>query len=149
LRRPVLLKFRAMSGAAGAAAAAAARRRRLLEEEEEEMTAYGADDLQRDWEFKIVRANRAVFGNPAHLNRLLEEEARAGWIMVEKFDNSRIRFKRLRQARGNDSSLPSGVDPYRVHYGLPPATFAMLLLVALLALTAGIIILIVSLVPRT
>jgi len=130
-----------MSGAAAAAAAAAARRR-LLEQEEEEMTTYGQDDLTRDWEFKIVRANRAVFGNPAHLHRLREEEARAGWTMVEKFDNFRIRFKRPLQARMNDSMLPPGVDPYRVHYGMPPAAFAALLIMIVLGLTGGIFILI-------
>jgi len=126
-----------MSGAAAAAAAAAARRR-LLEQEEEEMTTYGPDDLTRDWEFKIVRANRAVFGNPAHLQRLREEEARAGWTMVEKFDNFRIRFKRPLQARMNDSMLPPGVDPYRVHYGMPPGAFAALLIMIVLGLTGGI-----------
>ena len=94
------------SGAAAVAAAAAARRAMLLEEEQ--MTTYGSDDLAHDWEFKIVRANTGAFRNTASLNRLLQEEARAGWIMLEKFDNSRIRFKRPRQARSNDSTLPPG-----------------------------------------
>lgn len=134
-----------MSGAAAAAAAAAAARRRLLEEEEE-MTTYGADDLSRDWEFKIVRANRAVFGNPAHLNRVLEEEARAGWILLEKFDNSRLRFKRLREARARDSMLPPGVDPYRVHYGMPPAAFAAFLVMTILAVVGCVLIVIALLV---
>ncbi len=124
--------------AAGAAAAAAARRRLLLEEEEE-MTTYSRDDLARDWEFKIVRANTPAFRNPAHLERLLAQEAQAGWIMVEKFDNTRIRFKRPREAALKDSMLPPGVDPYRVHYGLPPAAFAVLMVVSILGLIGGII----------
>jgi hypothetical protein len=100
----------------GASAAAAAARRRMMAEEED-MTPYTRGDLDNDWEFKIVRSSWSSFGNPARLNRLLEEEARAGWVMVEKFDNSRIRFKRPRSARANDANLLPGVDPYRVNYG--------------------------------
>ena len=136
-----------MSG--GAVIAAAAARRRTLQEEEQ-MTAYGADDLSHDWEFKIVRANTPVFRNPTHFNQLLEEEARAGWTMVEKFDNSRIRFKRPLQARLKDSELPPGVDPYRVHYGMSPGTFSALLLVTIFAifgLVGAIVASIVFLVP--
>jgi hypothetical protein len=130
-----------MSGAA-AAAAAAARRRRLLEQEEEEMTTYGPEELSQHWEFKIVRANRPVFRNPRHLRRLCEDEGRAGWTMIEKFDNSRIRFKRPLQARLNDPTLPPGIDPYRVHYGWPPAAFAILLAMVLLGFVGGIMLLI-------
>src|SRR5262245_42236312 len=114
-----------MAAGAAAAAAAAAARRRLLEQEEE-MTTYGSGDLAQDWEFKIVRANTPAFRSAVHLHRLLEEEARAGWTLVEKFDNSRIRLKRPRQARLNDSALPPGVDPYRVHYGMSPVAFTLL-----------------------
>ena len=128
-----------MAGGAAAASAAAAAERRRLQQEEEEMTVYGSGDLNQDWEFKIVRANRAVFRKRSHFNRVLEEEARAGWILVEKFDDMRLRFKRLRQARLNDSMLPPGVDPYRVHYGLRPGPFAALLIVTMFALIAGII----------
>jgi hypothetical protein len=130
------------SGAAGAAAAAA-RHRILLEEEE--MTDYGPDALT-DWEFKIVRANTGVFGNPAHLNRLLTEEAQAGWTMVEKFDNSRIRFKRPQRARLDDAKLPPGVDPYRVHYGMSTAAFIVLLVMVIFGLTGGVMVLIYLLV---
>jgi hypothetical protein len=131
-----------MSGAAAAAAAAAAERRRR-EQEEEEMTTYPPGD---DWEFKIVRANSNVFRNPRNLNRLLEEESVAGWSLVEKFDNQRIRLKRPRQARLNDSRLPPGVDPYRVHYGLSPVAFALLVMIIALALAAGVVGLIFQLV---
>jgi hypothetical protein len=127
----------------GAAAAAEARR---IQQEEEEMTTYGSDDLSHDWEFKIVRANMPVFGNSEHFNRLLEEEARAGWSLVEKFDNSRIRFKRPRAARANDATLPPGIDPYRVHYGRSPGAFIALLIVTIFGLAGGIMALIVFLV---
>jgi hypothetical protein len=99
----------------GAAAAAAAKRRR--EEEEENMTAYTAQDLSEDWEFKILRSSTAAFRNSEKLRRVLEEEGRAGWILVEKFDNSRIRLKRPAKARAGDGTLT--FDSYRTYVGLP------------------------------
>lgn len=124
-------------GAAAAAAAAAAVARRRMEMEEEVMTTYSSDELVQNWEFKIVRANTAVFKNPATFRRLLEEEARAGWTLVEKFDNTRVRFKRPMQARLNDATLPHGVDPYRVQYGMSPGAYAALLTLTLLAVVFG------------
>jgi len=35
------------------------------------------------WEFKIVRANRNVFRDSVVLQQLCEEEAEAGWILLE------------------------------------------------------------------
>ena len=111
-----------------AAESMAARERRcrlLLEREEEEMTQYAQDDLNSDWEFKIVRAATPVFRKPKELGKLVEEEARAGWIMLEKLDDSRVRFKRQRRARAQDAYLPNDVDPYRTHYGTVPAHRAL------------------------
>ena len=135
-----------MSGAAAAGAGAAAAHRQHMEQEEEEMTTYGSDALSHDWEFKIVRANTPVFGNPKHFNRLLEEEAQAGWTLVEKFDNSRIRFKRPREVRLKDSQLPPGIDPYRVNYGVSTPAFVVLLVSGILGLVCGIMFLIYLLV---
>src|SRR5208283_5486729 len=100
------------AGAAAAAAAAEAERRR---QEEEEMTKYSDADLQGDWEFKIVRANTMAFGKPDVFRQVCAEEARAGWTLVEKFDDSRLRFKRPISARAGDAGL--GIDPYRSQYG--------------------------------
>lgn len=69
------------------------------------------------WEYKIVRANNDLFRNPAVFQQLCHEEAQVGWILLEKLDDCRVRFKRqivLRDAI-NSSSLP--FDPYRSHYG--------------------------------
>ncbi len=115
--------------AAGAAAAAAAQRQ--MEEEEENMTSYSREELEQDWEFKIVRANTGVFGKPAAFEKLIEEEAQAGWVLVEKFDNSRVRFKRPRSARRRDAQLPAGIDPYRTRYGMSEGAFAVILLAAI------------------
>ncbi len=75
-----------------------------------------ADDLTV-WEYKIVRASSDLFRNPAIFHKLCREEAEIGWILLEKLDDRRVRFKRpiaLREApRAN---LPT-FDPYRTHYG--------------------------------
>lgn len=69
------------------------------------------------WEFKIVRANRNLFGDPAVLQCLCKEEAEAGWIMLEKLDDRRVRFKRPIALREVIKSEFLNYDPYRCHYG--------------------------------
>ncbi|MBU1660298.1 MAG: hypothetical protein KKD28_02355, partial [Chloroflexi bacterium] len=73
------------------------------------MSKYTREELDNDWEFKILRSASGAFRKPELLETLLEEEALAGWEMVEKFDNSRIRFKRLKTARKRDPMLPDYV----------------------------------------
>jgi hypothetical protein len=131
-----------MAAAGAAAAAAAAERAR--QEEEENMTPYSHEELDNDWEFKIVRASTGVFNKPEHFNRLIEEEARAGWQLLEKFDNSRVRFKRPRSARQRDAQLPPGVDPYRVRYGISENAVVGLVLLAVFG-GMGLLILVISL----
>jgi len=116
-----------------AGASAAQRRRQMLEKEEEEMTQYTREDLDNEWEFKIVRSGTAAFRKREVLDQVVEEEARAGWVMLEKLDDSRIRFKRPRRARAQDAYLPPEVDPYRTTYGAssPRQVAIMLLLVGL------------------
>ena len=116
------------------AAAAAAKRRQMLLTEEEDMASYTQDDLRNDWEFKIVRSGTAAFRKTEVLSKLLEEEAQAGWVMLEKLDDNRIRFKRPRSARAKDVYLPDGVNPYRTQYGTPVTRQAVLVGVGLLVL---------------
>jgi len=129
-----------MAYSGGVAAAAAQRQQMMLAEEEEDMTRYTQDDLGNDWEFKIVRSDSAAFRKPEVLKTVLEEEARTGWVMLEKFDDSRIRFKRPRSARTRDALLPSGVDSYRIQYGTSATRYALvvvaLMMLALLAFGA-------------
>ncbi len=96
---------------------AANEQRRKIEQEEEEMTKYTSEDLDQDWEFKIVRGYYPVFRKPEVFHTLLEEEALAGWELVEKLDDRRVRFKRRKDARRRDATLPPGIDPYRTQYG--------------------------------
>jgi hypothetical protein len=119
--------------AAGAAAAAVAQQAR---KEEEEMTPYTPQDLNENWEFKILRCVTGRFRDPIWLNGILQEEARAGWTLVEKFDDSRVRLKRPAKARVNDAAL--SVDPYRTWVGMSQWRYAGLIFAAAMAILAGI-----------
>ncbi|UCD62707.1 MAG: hypothetical protein JSW34_08035 [Candidatus Zixiibacteriota bacterium] len=113
-----------MSSAGAAAAVAAARAREARRrQEEEDMTPYNDEDLN-GWEFKIVRANTRKFRSYDEVRKLCEEEARAGWELVEKFDDSRIRFKRKIEHRARDRYLD--IDPYRVEVGIGQGKIAIL-----------------------
>ena len=107
------------------------------------MTKYTDAELQSDWEFKIVRANLAGFRSPEVLQQVCTEEARGGWILVEKFDNHRLRFKRPVAARAGDAGLE--FDPYRSQYGTSSrvilATIAAGALLATLAIPLLIVLL--------
>lgn len=121
-------------------AAQQARERRLREEEEEEtMTKYTSEDLENHWEFKIVRSETGAFRRPEVFQSLLQEESIAGWELVEKLDNRRVRFKRRRDARRRDTTLPPGLDPYRTYYGRSTARPVLLIGIAvMLALMTGL-----------
>lgn len=90
------------------------------------MTSYSDKELAEGWEFKILRSNTNVFRNPENLRRYLEEEGRAGWVLVEKFDDNRIRLKRPASARKEDATL--SFDPYRTRVGLSDAGLVFLIL---------------------
>jgi hypothetical protein len=85
-------------------------RKEQQREEEETMTPC-PPDRGENWEFKILRTSAGGLGIPAVLSQILEEEARAGWLLVEKFDNNRVRLKRPTTARNGDATLD--FDPYR------------------------------------
>jgi hypothetical protein len=111
------------------------------QEEEERLTPYDSKDTvdsnepiaaspasaaagrrQRDprlvgWEFKIVRCDREIFRDPAVLQALCEEEEGAGWILLEKLDDRRIRFKRPLAMREVIDPERLDFDPYRSYYG--------------------------------
>lgn len=123
--------------AAAIAAAAAAKKRR---EEEEKMTKYNSDDLD-GWEFKIVRANTRKFKNKEMIETVRQEEARAGWKLVEKFDDYRLRFKRRVEKRSMDAHLE--IDPYRSQVSSPNST-AIALIVGILIALIGVIVVVGS-----
>ncbi|KAM3101601.1 hypothetical protein ACKFKF_07610 [Phormidesmis sp. 146-12] len=107
----------------------------VCEEEEETLTPYESNDTattstQKNgskkppkdprlvgWEFKIVRSHQDLFRDPTVLQRLCEEESHAGWILLEKLDDRRIRFKRPIALREIIKSDMMTIDPYRSYYG--------------------------------
>ena len=123
----------------GAAAAAAAKRRR--DNEEENMTGYSKEDLE-GWEFKIVRSVFGRFSKYDVVQELRKREAEAGWEMVEKFDNERIRFKRRIENRKRDAQL--GYDPYRTSGFSEGKRVLLIVSIAIATILAAIIIAIVS-----
>jgi hypothetical protein len=130
---------------AGAAAAAAAAQILALHEEEERLTPYSPEDLSQGWEFKIVRANTRAFSKSEVLQQVCAEEAQSGWELVEKFDDSRLRFKRPTAAR--NKMPPSGIDPYRTTYGMAQGKLLAIILVATfggIALLSAIIVVIAA-----
>jgi hypothetical protein len=136
-----------MSGAAGAAAAAAAAAAALrMRQEEEELTSYGPQDLSEGWEFKILRSSTSAFKNPERLKSVLAEEAAAGWTLVEKFDNGRIRLKRPVSARAGDHAL--GFDPYRTSIGMTDGKLG-LMIAGIIVVAMLLVILIVGLASRS
>jgi len=94
-----------------AAQAEADRVRAADEAEEEGMTPYSAKELAEGWEFKIIRSPRKLFGQQEYRERVLAEERRAGWVLVEVFDDGRIRLRRRRPS--GVSEQIDGYDPYR------------------------------------
>jgi hypothetical protein len=107
------------------------------------MTNYTSDELQQDWEFKIVRSNTNAFRNTQVFQALVEEEALAGWELLEKLDDNRVRFKRRSDKRRRDQSLPPGIDPYRTQYGRDPRTTATVVgLISALVLGLGVLVLV-------
>jgi len=90
------------------------------------MAQYTPADLSGEWEFKFLRSASNEFKHSDRLRAYLDEEAQAGWVLLEKFDNARLRLKRPVAARANDSGL--SFDPYRTSVGMSEgARLAMVL----------------------
>lgn len=93
------------------------------------MTPYAPQDLE-GYEFKILRSGTAkAFRDPARLRAVLEEEARSGWDLLEKFDDYRLRLKRRTEWRDRDPG--TGVDPYRIHVGTTPGQVGARILIGI------------------
>ncbi|MDX1978600.1 MAG: hypothetical protein SFT94_13080 [Pseudanabaenaceae cyanobacterium bins.68] len=83
-------------------------------------------------EFKIVRSSTNGFRGKDSLRYVCEQEAKAGWVLWEKLDNQRLRFRRLIAARQFDHLCTQ--DPYRTYYGMPPEVSSLLSLLAVVVL---------------
>ena len=96
------------------------------------MTHYTSKDLSEDWEFKILRSMSSEFRKPERLAAILEQEGKAGWTLVEKLDNCRIRLKRRAECQKDDRSLD--FDPYRSYAGSSQGAVAAIVVGLILAI---------------
>lgn len=93
------------------------------------MTGYTPEELASGSEFKILRSATSAFKRPEFLKQVLDEEKGAGWTLVEKFDDSRIRLKRSASARTQGSSTT--IDPYRSYVGISETLMALRIVAAI------------------
>jgi hypothetical protein len=73
---------------------------------------YTTQDLDQDWEFKFIRSQLGLFANREFRERILAQEGRAGWVLIEKVDDYQMRLKRLRKL--HPESVVEDYDPYRI-----------------------------------
>ena len=96
------------------------------------------------YEYKIIRSATATFKKPAALRAALEEEARADWELLEKFDDARVRLRRHVRWREKDADLAQ--DPYRTRVGISEGTLALWIVLGTLLGTPAVIALVIGLV---
>lgn len=112
--------------------------KRREEVEEENLTRYESNtssDQPKGWEFKILRTSSGGFRSRKVLNRVCAEEAQAGWILLEKLDDHRLRFRRPITARDRDNQCK--IDPYRTRYGISEIVETWTTIIVLLAIMSG------------
>lgn len=73
-------------------------------------------DSSGEFEYKIIRSVTNAFRTPAFFQQTLHEEAQAGWQLVEKLDDGRVRLRRSVEWRIKDAHLTQ--DPYRTRVGM-------------------------------
>lgn len=82
-------------------------------------------------EFKTVQAQTPLFADTKKMQEILAEEAKAGWDLLEKEDNYRIKLQRSVDNRSNDGNL--SIDPYRSTVGVSSVlTYGLTALVTVL-----------------
>ncbi len=112
--------------------------RRREEVEEENLTRYESNmssEQPKGWEFKILRTNSGGFRSRKVLNKACAEEAQAGWILLEKLDDHRLRFRRPITARDRDQQCK--IDPYRTRYGIAEIVETWTTIIVLLVIMSG------------
>jgi hypothetical protein len=67
-------------------------------------------------EYKVVQSNTPMFAETSKMKQVLDEEAVAGWRLLEKLDNYKIRLQRDISHRANDAGLAR--DAYRTSVGV-------------------------------
>ncbi|MDP1930572.1 MAG: hypothetical protein Q8L60_03840 [Gammaproteobacteria bacterium] len=67
-------------------------------------------------EYKVVQSTTPLFATSKKIEEIMAEESKAGWQLVEKFDNYKMRLQRDISHRANDKNL--GFDAYRSQVGV-------------------------------
>jgi hypothetical protein len=70
-----------------------------------------------DLEFKVLHSTTPMFANAKKIEEVMAEEAKAGWQLLEKLDNYKLRLQRDISHRSQDKDL--GFDAYRSQVGVP------------------------------
>lgn len=85
-------------------------------------------------EYKTIHSQTPLFRDTDRLQRILAEEAQAGWRLLEKKSNFSIRLQRDINCRANDKNLE--FDAYRTSVGVPALfTYSASALLTLLAVS--------------
>ena len=116
--------------------------KRREEVEEENLTRYESNtssDQHKGWEFKILRTSSGGFRGRKILHKVCSEESQAGWILLEKLDDHRLRFRRPITARDRDNQCK--IDPYRTRYGIAESVETWTTIIVLLAIMSGVAVL--------
>ncbi len=69
-----------------------------------------------DLEYKTLHAQTPLFADSNKMHEVLEQEAKAGWQLLSKDDNYKIKLQRDISNRDNDKNL--GFDAYRSSVGV-------------------------------
>lgn len=67
-------------------------------------------------EYKVIQATTPYFAKSPNIATVMAEEEKAGWRLLEKCDNYKLRLQRDISHRANDKNL--SVDPYRTQVGI-------------------------------
>ena len=67
-------------------------------------------------EYKVVQSTTPLFAKIQNIEEVMSEESKAGWRLVEKLDNYKMRLQRDISHRANDKGL--SFDPYRTQVGV-------------------------------
>ena len=70
-------------------------------------------------EYKTIKAQTPLFADGKKMQEVLAVEAKAGWDLLEKEDNYRIKLHRDISHRSNDANLD--IDPYKTSVGVSSA----------------------------
>jgi 23S rRNA maturation mini-RNase III len=67
-------------------------------------------------EYKTLQSQTPLFASAAKMHETLEQESKAGWTLLEKEDNYRVKLQRNTSNRDNDKNLD--FDAYRSTVGV-------------------------------